>query len=39
VSYHVNVLLTRGIDGLYIYAVDEELQNALLNASKEGKNN
>lgn len=35
----LNVLLTRGIDGLYIYAVDEELQNALLNASKEGKNN
>lgn len=30
----LNVLITRGINGLYIYAVDEELQNALLRASK-----
>ena len=28
----LNVLLTRGIRGLYIYAVDEELQTALLAA-------
>lgn len=30
----LNVLLTRGVNGLYIYAVDEELQEALLNAVK-----
>lgn len=30
----LNVLLTRGVNGLYIYAVDEELQKALLNAAK-----
>lgn len=30
----LNVLITRGINGLYLYAVDEELQNALLRASK-----
>lgn len=30
----LNVLLTRGVNGLYIYAVDEELQEALLNAAK-----
>lgn len=30
----LNVLLTRGVNGLYIYAVDEELQKALLNATK-----
>ena len=28
----LNVLLTRGVNGLYIYAVDEELRNALLDA-------
>ena len=28
----LNVLLTRGIRGLYLYAVDEELQVALLGA-------
>lgn len=28
----LNVLLTRGVNGLYIYAVDEELQNALKKA-------
>ena len=25
----LNVLLTRGVNGLYVYAVDEELQQAL----------
>jgi len=30
----LNVLLTRGVNGLYIYAVDEELQKALLKARK-----
>jgi DUF2075 family protein len=28
----LNVLLTRGINGLYIYAVDDELRIALLSA-------
>lgn len=31
----LNVLLTRGVNGLYIYAVDEELQNQLLKAQGE----
>ena len=30
----LNVLLTRGVNGLYVYAVDEELQRALKNAMK-----
>lgn len=30
----LNVLLTRGVNGLYIYAVDVELQNMLLKAQK-----
>jgi len=30
----LNVLLTRGVNGLYIYAVDEELQKKLLEAQK-----
>ncbi|MDN6640384.1 MAG: DUF2075 domain-containing protein [Tetragenococcus sp.] len=30
----LNVLLTRGVNGLYIYAVDQELQEALLKAQK-----
>jgi DUF2075 family protein/archaellum biogenesis ATPase FlaH/predicted GIY-YIG superfamily endonuclease len=30
----LNVLLTRGVNGLYIYAVDKELRNALLKAGK-----
>ncbi|MDY4647056.1 MAG: DNA/RNA helicase domain-containing protein [Aerococcus suis] len=30
----LNVLLTRGVNGLYIYAVDNELQNMLLKAQK-----
>ena len=28
----LNVLLTRGVNGLYVYAVDEELQSALKKA-------
>ncbi|WP_010621201.1 DNA/RNA helicase domain-containing protein [Paucilactobacillus suebicus] len=30
----LNVLLTRGVHGLYIYAVDDELRQALLDAQK-----
>ena len=30
----VKCLLTRGVNGLYVYAVDEELQQALKNATK-----
>ncbi|GMA54236.1 hypothetical protein GCM10025857_55930 [Alicyclobacillus contaminans] len=30
----LNVLLTRGVNGLYIYAVDPELQEALIKAQK-----
>ena len=30
----LNVLLTRGVNGLYLYAVDEELQQALKDARK-----
>lgn len=30
----LNILLTRGVHGLYIYAVDDQLQQALLNAQK-----
>lgn len=30
----LNVLLTRGIHGLYLYAIDEELQEALLKAQQ-----
>ena len=28
----INVLLTRGVNGLYLYAVDDELRTALKNA-------
>lgn len=35
----LNVLLTRGVNGLYIYAVDKELQQALVNAKKEMSEN
>ncbi|MBO1221974.1 DUF2075 domain-containing protein [Staphylococcus nepalensis] len=34
----LNVLLTRGVNGLYIYAVDEQLREALKKASKGDKN-
>jgi len=30
----LNVLLTRGVNGLYIYAVDDELREALLKAQR-----
>lgn len=30
----LNVLMTRGVNGLYIYAVDDELREALKNAAK-----
>ena len=30
----LNVLLTRGVNGLYVYAVDEELQQALKKATR-----
>ena len=33
-----NVLMTRGVHGLYIYAVDQELQNALKEAAKNNLN-
>lgn len=33
----LNVLLTRGVNGLYIYAVDEKLREALLNAQLDSK--
>ncbi|WP_415922965.1 DNA/RNA helicase domain-containing protein [Staphylococcus simulans] len=32
----LNVLLTRGVNGLYIYAVDEALQNELKRAANGG---
>ena len=33
-----NVLMTRGVHGLYIYAVDQELQDALKEAAKNNLN-
>ncbi|MBE7342769.1 DUF2075 domain-containing protein, partial [Staphylococcus haemolyticus] len=30
----LNVLLTRGVNGLYIYAVDDQLREALKKASR-----
>lgn len=30
IKHAVNVLLTRGVHGLYIYAVNEELRNELM---------
>lgn len=33
-SHEVRVLMTRGVSGLYIYACDEELRNALLQAAE-----
>ena len=33
IQNEVRVLMTRGIEGLYIYACDKELRNALLVAS------
>ncbi|MFT8557464.1 DUF2075 domain-containing protein [Liquorilactobacillus hordei] len=34
IKNELNVLMTRGVNGLYIFAVDEELQNMLLRAAK-----
>ncbi|SFO02872.1 hypothetical protein SAMN04487831_10696 [Pseudobutyrivibrio sp. UC1225] len=33
-QHEVRVLMTRGVNGMYIYACDPELQKALINASK-----
>lgn len=35
IQHEVRVLMTRGVNGLYIYACDPELQKALLRAAKE----
>lgn len=37
IQHEVRVLMTRGVEGLYIYACDPELQEALLNAAKRGE--
>ena len=34
IQHEVRVLMTRGVEGLYIYACDEELRKALLNSRK-----
>ena len=34
VQHEVRVLMTRGVNGLYIYAYDPELRNALIEAAK-----
>lgn len=34
IKNEVNVLMTRGVNGLFLYAVDPELREALLNAQK-----
>ncbi len=34
IQHEVRVLMTRGVEGLYIYACDDELREALLNAVK-----
>ena len=34
IQHEVRVLMTRGVEGLYIYACDDELREALLNAAK-----
>lgn len=34
IQHEVRVLMTRGVEGLYIYACDEELREALLRATK-----
>lgn len=34
IQNELRVLMTRGVNGLYIYACDEELRNALIEASK-----
>ena len=34
IQHEVRVLMTRGVNGMYIYACDPELQKALLEAAK-----
>lgn len=34
IQHEVRVLMTRGVEGLYIYACDDELRQALLNSTK-----
>ncbi len=34
IQHEVRVLMTRGVEGLYIYACDDELRKVLLNANK-----
>ena len=34
IQHEVKVLMTRGVEGLYIYACDDELREALLQAMK-----
>jgi DUF2075 family protein len=37
IQHEVRVLMTRGVEGLYIYACDKELREALLTASERGE--
>jgi Uncharacterized conserved protein len=39
IQHEVRVLMTRGVEGLYVYAYDKELREALLAASRGDKNN
>lgn len=34
IQHEVRVLMTRGVNGLYVYACDEELRKALLDAAR-----
>ena len=34
IQHEVRILMTRGVEGLFIYACDEELRNVLLMASE-----
>ena len=34
IQHEIRVLMTRGVNGMYIYACDPELQKALLDAAK-----
>ena len=36
IQHEVRVLMTRGVNGMYIYACDSELRKALLDAAKKG---
>lgn len=37
IQHEVRVLMTRGVNGIYIYACDPELRIALQKAAEEGK--